>query len=52
MVKFMTRQEQTILLVIFGLLMVGWAVKAYRASHPQSRAMAPLQTSKAPPQTP
>jgi hypothetical protein len=30
----LTRQEQTVLLVVMSLLLVGWAVKAYRTTHP------------------
>ncbi len=30
----LTRQEQTVLCVVLSLLLVGWAVKTYRASHP------------------
>ncbi|HEU6449630.1 MAG TPA: hypothetical protein VFV23_14445 [Verrucomicrobiae bacterium] len=30
----LTKQEQLVLCVVLGLLLVGWAVKMYRASHP------------------
>ncbi len=30
----LTKQEQTVLAVVLGLLLVGWAVKAYRTAHP------------------
>ena len=30
----LTKQEQLVLCVVLGLLLTGWAVKAYRAAHP------------------
>jgi hypothetical protein len=30
----LTRQEQLVLCIVFGLLLVGWAVKTYRTAHP------------------
>jgi len=30
----LTRQEQLVLGVVVGLLLVGWAVKAWRTAHP------------------
>jgi len=30
----LTRQEQMVLSVVLGLLLVGWAVKAWRLAHP------------------
>jgi len=38
-VNRLTRQEQLVLCVILGLLLVGWAVKAYRAGHPPAPAI-------------
>lgn len=39
----LTRQEQTVLSLILGLLLLGWAVKAYRLSHPPTAtAIAPM----------
>jgi len=32
----LTKQEQLVLCIIFGLLLVGLAVKAYRTAHPPS----------------
>jgi hypothetical protein len=32
-VKNLTKQEQFVLCLVVVLLLVGWAVKAYRASH-------------------
>jgi len=32
-VKFLTKQEQLVLCLVFGLLLVGWAVKTWRAAH-------------------
>jgi len=34
----LTRQEQTVLCAVLGLLLVGWAVKAYRTAHPPARS--------------
>jgi hypothetical protein len=33
LVKYLTRQEQFVLCLIFALLLMGWAVKMYRAAH-------------------
>lgn len=30
----LTRQEQLVLCLVLGLLLTGWAVKTYRATHP------------------
>jgi hypothetical protein len=30
----LTRQEQLVLCIVLGLLLTGWAVKAYRTAHP------------------
>jgi len=30
----LTKQEQLVLCVVLGLLLMGWAVKSYRAAHP------------------
>jgi hypothetical protein len=30
----LTKQEQLVLCILFGLLLTGWAVKAYRTAHP------------------
>jgi hypothetical protein len=35
-VKGLTKQEQLVLCIVLGLLLTGWAVKAYRAAHPQA----------------
>ena len=34
----LTKQEQMVLCVILGLLLTGWAVKAYRSAHPPAAA--------------
>ncbi|HEU5396642.1 MAG TPA: hypothetical protein VFV81_05700 [Verrucomicrobiae bacterium] len=36
----LTRQEWWVLCVTLGLLLTGWAVKAYRTSHPAPVAVA------------
>lgn len=30
----LTKQEQLVLCVVLGLLLMGWAVKSYRTTHP------------------
>ena len=40
-VNRLTRQEQLVLCSVLGLLLVGLAVKTYRASHPKTVAIAP-----------
>jgi hypothetical protein len=30
----LTKQEQMVICIILGLLLTGWAVKAYRTAHP------------------
>jgi hypothetical protein len=43
-VNRLTRQEQLVLCIIMGLLLTGWAVKAYRAAHPPAEAAQPVKT--------
>lgn len=33
----LTKQEQLVLCVVLGLLLMGWAVKTYRAAHPPAK---------------
>jgi hypothetical protein len=33
-VNRLTKQEQLVLCIVLGLLLTGWAVKAYRTAHP------------------
>jgi hypothetical protein len=33
-VNRLTRQEQLVLIIVLGLLVMGWAVKVYRTAHP------------------
>ena len=40
-VSRLTRQEQLVLCIVAGLLLTGWAVKAYRAAHPPVPAVQP-----------
>jgi hypothetical protein len=35
----LTKQERTVLAVVIGLLLAGWAVKTYRLSHPPQDSM-------------
>ena len=37
-VNRLTKQEQLVLCIVLGLLLTGWAVKTYRASHPPTVA--------------
>jgi len=39
----LTKQEQMVLCVILGLLLVGWAVKTYRTAHPPTQAADQLE---------
>lgn len=34
----LTKQEQLVLCLVLGLLLVGWAVKTYRTAHPATAA--------------
>ena len=38
----LTKQEQLVLCVVLGLLLVGWAVKSYRAAHPAAKVVQPV----------
>ncbi len=38
-VNRLTKQEQLFLIIVLGLLMTGWAVKAYRTAHPPASAI-------------
>lgn len=40
--NWLTRQEQYVLVVALALLLVGLAVKTYRASHPSAAGTAPV----------
>jgi hypothetical protein len=33
-VPYLTKQQQWVLCVVIGLLLIGWAVKAWRTAHP------------------
>jgi hypothetical protein len=41
-VNRLTRQEQMVLCVVVGLLLVGWTVKIYRAAHPRAPVVLPV----------
>jgi hypothetical protein len=43
-VNGLTKQEQTVLILVLGLLLVGWAVKYWRTAHPS----APIVQTAAP----
>jgi hypothetical protein len=40
-VNGLTKQEQTVLILVLGLLLVGWAVKYYRTAHPPASIVQP-----------
>ena len=42
-VNRLTRQEQLVLCIILGLLLTGWAVKAYRLAHQPARVVQPVK---------
>lgn len=33
MMRYLTQQQRTVITVVVGLLLTGWAVKAWRLSH-------------------
>lgn len=41
--KWLTKQEQLVLCAVIGLLLVGLAVKYYRAAHPPAAAATVVQ---------
>jgi len=40
-VSRLTKQEQLVLCIIVGLLLTGWAVKAYRTAQPPPQLLTP-----------
>jgi len=38
----LTKQEQLVLCVVLSLLLVGWAVKAWRTAHPSANPDGPV----------
>ena len=42
-VNRLTKQEQLVLCVVVGLLLLGWAVKTYRAAHPPALVSEPVK---------
>jgi hypothetical protein len=38
-VNRLTKQEQLFLVIVLGLLLTGWMVKAYRTAHPPTRTI-------------
>lgn len=41
--RHLTRHEQMVLCVVIGLLLVGWAVKVYRQTHPRPALVGELK---------
>jgi hypothetical protein len=37
----LTKQEQMVVCIVLGLLLTGWAVKAYRTAHPPAAIESP-----------
>jgi hypothetical protein len=51
-VNRLTKREQLVLCLVVGLLLTGWAVKAYRTAHPPaSRVSQESNRSERPPVT-
>jgi hypothetical protein len=42
-VNRLTKQEQLVLCIVIGLLLLGWAVKAYRTAHPPAFVTEPVK---------
>jgi hypothetical protein len=42
-VNYLTKQEQMVLIIVLGLLFIGWTIKAYRTAHPSAVAMQPVK---------
>jgi hypothetical protein len=42
-VNRLTKREQLVLCIVVGLLLLGWAVKAYRAAHPPAYVNEPVK---------
>jgi hypothetical protein len=42
-VNHLTKQEQMVLIIVLGLLFIGWTIKAYRTAHPSAVAMQPVK---------
>lgn len=38
MKTYLTKQEQWVLAAVLSLLLLGWAVKAYRTAHPSTQS--------------
>jgi hypothetical protein len=42
-VNHLTKPEQMVLIIVLGLLFIGWTIKAYRTAHPSAVAMQPVK---------
>jgi hypothetical protein len=42
-VNYLTKQEQMVLIIVLGLLFIGWTIKAYRTAHPSTVAVQPVK---------
>jgi hypothetical protein len=42
-VNYLTKQEQMVLIIVLGLLFIGWTIKAYRTAHPSAVAVQPVK---------
>jgi len=41
--NWLTKSEQKVLMLILGLLLVGWGVKVWRTAHPPTVAVQPVK---------
>jgi hypothetical protein len=39
----LTKQEQTVLVIVISLFLLGWTVKAYRTAHPPAQTSEPAK---------
>jgi len=42
-VNYLTKQEQMVLIIVLGLLFIGWTIKAYRTGQPSAVAVQPVK---------
>ncbi len=43
---YLTKQEQTVVIMVVAILLTGWAVRAWRLAHPSRIPAAPSQTQR------
>jgi hypothetical protein len=42
-VNYLTKQEQLVLCIVLGLLLIGWTIKEYRTAHPSVMVVQPAK---------